>query len=101
MFWLKLRQWKETILPQFITSCRNFLIWQVDKIIAEDENRAGKLRNSAPIIFHDSSRAVLYAVPVNGDEFPLNDCSLSTLVTPKRNLAMCKRTSCAQVHELL
>ena len=76
MFWLKLRQWKETILPQIITSCRNFLIWQADKIIAEDENRAGKLRNSAPIIFHDSSRAVLYAVPVNGDEFPLNDCSL-------------------------
>ena len=26
--------------------------------------------------------------------------SLTTLVTPQRNPTMCKRTSCAQVHEL-
>ena len=31
-----------------------------DKIIAEDVNRAGEFRNSAPIKFYDSNRAVLY-----------------------------------------
>ena len=46
MFWLKLRQIKGSILPQF-------LIWQVDKIIAEDVKRAGKIQNSAIIIFYD------------------------------------------------
>ena len=38
MFWLKLRQCKGSILPHFLTLWRP--IWQVDKIIADDENRA-------------------------------------------------------------
>ena len=50
---------KGSVLLQFLTSCRP--ISQVDKIIAEDVNRAGEFRNSAPIIFYDSSRAVLCA----------------------------------------
>ena len=35
--------------------------WSVPKIIAKHVNRIGEFQNSAPIIFHDSSRAVLYA----------------------------------------
>ena len=59
MFWLKLRQCKGSILSQFLTSCRPIV--QVDKIIAGDVNRAGEFRNSTPVVFYDSSRAVLYA----------------------------------------
>ena len=36
-------------------------MWQVDKIIAENVSRAGEIRNSAPNILYDSSRAVLDA----------------------------------------
>ena len=42
-----------------------------DKVIAENVNRAGEFRNSTPIIFYDSSRAVLYTA--NG-EFSSNAC---------------------------
>ena len=69
MFWLILRQCKESMLPQFLTSCRQ--IWQAYKIVAEDENCPGELRNSAPIIFCDSNSAVLFAA--NGD-FSSNAC---------------------------
>ena len=69
MFWLKLRQRKGSMLPQFLTSCRQ--IWQVHKIIAEDINRPGEFRNSAPIIFYDSISAVLYAA---NREFSSNAC---------------------------
>ena len=69
MFWLKLRQRKGSMLLQFITSCRQ--IWQAHKIIAEDVNRAGEFRNSAPIIFYDSISAVLYAA---NREFSSNAC---------------------------
>ena len=37
------------MLTQLLISYRE--IWQVDKIIAEDENRPGEFWNSAPIIF--------------------------------------------------
>ena len=69
MFWLKLRQYKGSILPQFLTSCRP--ICQVDKTIAEDVNLAGEFRNSIPIIFYDSSRAILCATK---EEFSSNAC---------------------------
>ena len=69
MFWLKLRQRKGSILLQFLTSCRQ--IWQVHKIIAEDLNRFGEFRNSAPIIFYDSISAVSYAA---NREFSSNAC---------------------------
>ena len=74
MFWLKPRQCKGSILPQFLTSCRP--IWQVDKIhvIAADVNHAGEFRDFAPINFYDSrqsSSAGLYAT--NG-EFSSNAC---------------------------
>ena len=70
MFWLKLRQYKGSMLPQFLTSCRQ--IWQAYKIMAKDEKTPGAFLNSAPIIFYDSNSAVLYAA--NGD-FSLNACS--------------------------
>ena len=38
--WLKLQQYKGSILPQFLTACCQ--IWQVHKIIAEDVNRPGE-----------------------------------------------------------
>ena len=44
-----LRQYKRSMLPQFLTSCRQ--IWQAYKIIAEDENRPGEFWSSTPIIF--------------------------------------------------
>ena len=69
MFWLKLRQRNGSMLLQFLTSCRQ--IWQVHKIIAEDVNRPGEFRNSAPIIFYDSISAVLYAA---NREFSSNAC---------------------------
>ena len=69
MFWLKLRQRKGSMLSQFLTSCRQ--IWQVHEIIAEDVNRPGEFRNSAPIIFFDSINAVLYAA---NSEFSSNAC---------------------------
>ena len=59
MFWLKLRQRKGSMLPQFLTSSRQ--IWQVHKIISEDVKRPGEFPNSPPIIFYDSISAVLYA----------------------------------------
>ena len=40
MFWLKLRQCKGSMLPQFLISCRQ--IWQAYKIIGEDDNPPGK-----------------------------------------------------------
>ena len=40
-------------------------------MLSEDVNRAGEFRNSAPIIFDNKSRAVLYAA--NG-EFSSNAC---------------------------
>ena len=40
VFWLKPRQCKGSMLPQFLTICRQ--IWQVHKIIAEDVNRPGE-----------------------------------------------------------
>ena len=52
-------KYKGSILPQFLTSSRP--VWQVDKVIAEYVNRPGEFWNSAPVIFYDSSRAVLYA----------------------------------------
>ena len=69
MFWLKLRQCKGSILPQFLTSYRQ--IQQAYKIIVENENRTGEFRNFAPIIFYDSNSAVLY--DANGD-FSSNAC---------------------------
>ena len=69
MFWRKLRQYKGSILPLFLTSCRQ--IWQVDKIIAEDVNRAGEFWNSAPSYFYDSDRAGLYAA---NEGFSSNAC---------------------------
>ena len=38
--WLKLRKCKGSMLPQFLTSCRQ--IWQVHKVIAQDVNRPGE-----------------------------------------------------------
>ena len=40
MFWIKLRQCKGSMLPQFLTSCRQ--IWQAYEIVAEDENHPGE-----------------------------------------------------------
>ena len=57
------------MLPKALTSCRQ--VWQVHKIITEDVNRPGELRNSAPIIFYDSISAVLYAA---NREFSSNAC---------------------------
>ena len=57
------------MLPQFLISCRQ--IWQVDKIIAEDENRPGEFWNSAQIIFYESNSAVLWAANA---EFSSNTC---------------------------
>ena len=57
------------MLPQFLASWRQ--IWQAYKTIAEDENRPGEFWNSAPIIFYDSIKAVLYAA---NKEFSSNTC---------------------------
>ena len=67
--WLKLRQCKGSMLPQFLTSCCQ--TGQVHKIIAEDVNCPGEFGNSAPIIFYDSISAVLYAA---NREFSSNAC---------------------------
>ena len=40
MFWLKLRQCKGSMLPQFLTPCRQ--IWQAYKIVAENEKCLGE-----------------------------------------------------------
>ena len=84
MFWLKLRQCKGSILPQFLSSCCS--IWQVDKIIAEDVNRAWEFRNSALIIFYYLSRAVLYAAT---GEFSSNACRklmMHTIKNPQHGI---------------
>ena len=57
------------MLPQFLASWRQ--ICQAYKTIAEDENRPGEFWNSAPIIFYDSIKAVLYAA---NKEFSSNTC---------------------------
>ena len=41
MFWIKLRECKGPMLPQFFTSWRQ--IWQVHRLIAEDVNCLGDL----------------------------------------------------------
>ena len=60
---------QRSMLLQCLTSCRQ--IWQVHKIIAEDVNRPGEIRNSAPNIFYDSISAVLYAA---NRDFSSNAC---------------------------
>ena len=57
------------MLPQFSVSWRQ--IWQAYKTIAENENCPGEIWNSAPIIFYDSIKAVLYAA---NNEFSSNTC---------------------------
>ena len=69
--WLKLRQRKESIFPQFLASCH--LIWPVVKIISEDVNCVGEFWNSAPIIVYDIGSAGLYKYATNGVFF-LNAC---------------------------
>ena len=49
MFWLKLRQCKGSVQPQFLISCRQ--IWQTYKIIAEDENRPGHFEIPLQLFF--------------------------------------------------
>ena len=67
MFWLKLRQCKRSMLPQFLTLCRQ--VWQVHKIIAENVNRPGEFLKFFSTYFYDSISAVLYAA---NTEFSLN-----------------------------
>ena len=69
MFWLKLRQCKVSMLPQFLTSCRQ--IWQVHK------NNSSRCKSTWGILkfrsnyFYDSIRVVLYAA---NREFSSNAC---------------------------
>ena len=57
------------MLPQFLASWPQ--IWQAYKTTAEDKNHPGEFWNSAPIIFYDSIKAVLYAA---NKEFSSNTC---------------------------
>ena len=78
MFWLKLQQCKRSMLPQFLTVCRQ--IWQVHKIIAENVNRPGEFLKFFSNYFYYSIGAVLYAA---NTELSSNACRESIMRTIK------------------
>ena len=97
MFWLKLRQRKGSMYPQFLTSCHQ--IWQVHKIKAEDVNRPGEFRNSTSIIFYDSISAVLYTA---NREFSSNACRKLMMRTIKNRwdgIRINWSKNCAESHK--
>ena len=95
MFWLKLRQCKGSMLPQFLTPCRQ--IWQVYKIIAARCKPSwGILKFRSNYIFYDSISAVLYAA---NREFSSNACRKFMTRTVKNSLGRNKSENCAETHK--